>query len=180
MILKSAKLASGVLLSLRRAAQQDRDRIFEWRNADHVRHMMVNTDPIPYDQHVKWFDALDPKRHVLCVYSFDAINVGVINIRNIDHATQESDLGVYVGDPQFLKNTANIAALILAYDYIFGELGLERVRTSILKSNQTAIRLNAKLGFELQKGFGTEFDEYVLSKERYLKNRAPLARLFFK
>ena len=180
MTLTARRLASGAVLSLRRAEQQDLDRIFVWRNADHVRHMMINPERIEYEQHVKWFQTLDRARNILCLYALDNIDIGVINIRNIDLVAQESDLGIYVGDSQFLKNTANIAALILAYDYIFVELGLASVRTSILNSNQTAIRLNTKLGFIFQKELDHNFNEYVLSKPDYLKNKEPLAKFFFR
>lgn len=166
-------------MTLRRAVQQDLDQIFEWRNAEHVRHMMINPERIEYDHHIKWFSTLDQTRHILCIYALDSVDIGVINIRNIDLIARESDLGVYVGNSQFLKNTVNIAALILSYDYIFGDLALESVRTSILKANQTAIRLNAKLGFVFQRELDHNFDEYLLSKGHYLKSREPLARLFF-
>lgn len=66
-------------ISLRGATAQDRDRLFEWRNSEHVRRYSKSKDLISRPEHERWFESAlaDPKR-LLFIAEELGLPVGVL------------------------------------------------------------------------------------------------------
>ena len=53
-----ATAARSLLVHLRRAAPEDADQLWRWANDDAVRAASFHPEPIPWDDHVAWFQRL--------------------------------------------------------------------------------------------------------------------------
>ena len=66
-------------LYLRPAAMEDRQLLFDWRNDPLVRQNSFTTDPIPWEDHVKWFARMmaDPQTRQYILIAAEAEDTGV-------------------------------------------------------------------------------------------------------
>ena len=79
------------MVYLREATLQDMDLIYEWANDPLVRNNSFNSEPIPYETHVKWYDRIMSDESVLQFILMDEdIPVGQIRL-NIDG--DEAEIG---------------------------------------------------------------------------------------
>tara|TARA_B110000977_G_scaffold197561_1_gene280400 strand:- start:37771 stop:38337 length:567 start_codon:yes stop_codon:yes gene_type:complete len=175
---KNPILLNAFGINLREAKDSDKLKIYNWRNLEHVRSMMREPGLISKEDHLQWFKSLDRKKNIILIYHFNQKDIGVISIKHKYGSNHEANLGAYVGDINFLGSPYNVAAILLAYDYCFKELTINKIKTSIHKSNDSALSLNKTLGFIKNKNLDELFDEYTLSKESFEKNYNKLIKLF--
>ena len=165
-------------VNLREAQDSDKLKIYNWRNLDHVRSWMRESDLISMRDHLEWFRSIDQKKKILLIYSFYQKDIGVISIKDINNLNHEANLGAYVGDIEFLGSPYNVLAILLAYNYCFEKLKINKIRTSIHKSNKSALRLNKTLGFIVNKNLDKFFDEHTLDKNIFKINYNRLIKIF--
>jgi len=67
--------------SVREATDDDRDRIWAWRNSESVRAWMSDAREIPYEDHVKWFDRRHNENIQLHIFEWGGDPVGVFTLR---------------------------------------------------------------------------------------------------
>lgn len=113
-------------LSLRKAASDDMDLLFEWANDADVRRNAFNTDAIPYDEHKKWFcGALADKDILQYIMCDGGQPVGQIRLNiegksaYIDYSIARSMRGKGLGssilklmEHEVIDNAPNIAELV--------------------------------------------------------------------
>jgi len=169
-------ILSGYGAQLRLARESDLAKILKWRNSNHVRLMMKNSELIDAQSHFKWFESRELSRDYLFVYGSKSEDVGIIRILLKESDSSEAETGMYAGNISYLGDIINIGSILLAYDFCFEKLLLQRVRTPILRSNLTAIRLNSALGFHAVQLQDDLFDEYLLERDEYFRHRSALSR----
>lgn len=113
-------------LSLRKAASDDMDLLFEWANDADVRRNAFNTDAIPYDEHKKWFCGVLADKDILQYIMCDGGQpVGQIRLNiegksaYIDYSIARSMRGKGLGNSilklmerEVIDNAPNIAELV--------------------------------------------------------------------
>ena len=81
-------------LYLRRATMDDMDLLFKWANNPDVRKNSFNTEPIPYENHVEWFNKMmlnnSVIQYILCE---NDIELGQIRL-NIENKTAVIDYSI--------------------------------------------------------------------------------------
>lgn len=83
------------MVFLRKAENGDMDLLFKWANDPVVRSNSFNTDPIPYENHVKWFNKMMEDPSVLqFILMEDDIPVGQIRL-NVEG--NEAEIGYSIG-----------------------------------------------------------------------------------
>lgn len=83
------------MVFLREADKNDRDLLFKWANDPVVRSNSFNTAPIPYENHVKWFNKMMDDSTVLqFILMDDDTPVGQIRL-NVDG--EEAGIGYSIG-----------------------------------------------------------------------------------
>jgi RimJ/RimL family protein N-acetyltransferase len=162
----------------RQARDIDKLKIYKWRNSDRVRLIMRNSDLISMKDHLEWFSSLDREKEIVLIFGYEKKDIGVISIKFIDKLNYEGNLGVYVGDANFLGSPYNILAILIAYNYCFRDLKIFKIRTSVHKLNDSALRLNKILGFCMSKNIDKSFDEYTLNKEKFDESYKKLIKLY--
>ena len=83
------------MVFLRKAEKDDMDLLFRWANDPVVRSNSFNTDLIPYENHVKWFNKIMEDPSVLqFILMDDDIPVGQIRLNIEDN---EAEIGYSIG-----------------------------------------------------------------------------------
>lgn len=74
---------SNETLYLRLAEEDDVDLIYEWANEPEVRKNSFNSDPIPYENHLKWYRGMmdNKERNVQLILMKEATPVGQCRLR---------------------------------------------------------------------------------------------------
>lgn len=170
-------------VSFREITEQDLDMIREWRMHPEVTRYML-TDPVltPEDQH-KWFDFIRqaPDRRDWII-TYEAVDVGLLSITDIDRTHQRCSFGFYLADPGTRGKGLGISVMSKLCRYAFNDLTLHKIWCMVLASNQAARNLYKKCGFK-EEGFhrehifknGVFMDtvDMALRKEEWLSTQLP-------
>lgn len=150
--MRLSRLAS-YAVQLREVKESDCERVWQWRNLEHVRTQMKNRGAIEWQHHQQWFNSMlvdDKQQHFIIHYKATAI--GVINIRaehNLEIA-ESASIGIYISDTQYLNNILAFAPSLVMLDYAFNDLNMLYLHSEIRRENQAAIRYNQQLGYQLK------------------------------
>lgn len=135
------------MITLRDLVESDRDRLLTWRNLPEVRRWMYTDHVIERDEHDAWFDSVivDPSRRywVICI---DQVPVGTINVVDACAGSCNSEFGMYVAEPEARGSGVGMAALFLAFECAFGELGIEFLNSEAIATNDAALGLYERIG----------------------------------
>lgn len=73
--------------------------------------------------------------------------IGFVNIFSFDAENKQCELGVEIGDKRYWKRGIASKAVRVVTDYIFNNIGINRIYIETGESNIPALRLFEKLGF---------------------------------
>ena len=153
----------------------DVEKLRSTRNLPHVKKQMFNQEEISPEMQKKWFHQLDNSKNFYFIYGLNLVDIGVINITNVDFLLGIGDAGIYVANEDYFGSHFNIGALLFLYGYAFEILKLRSIRARILPSNAKAIRMNLSLGFKL---VSNEENTYLLKKYDYNQTTLKFERFF--
>jgi len=135
--------------SLRDINKKDLEKIFRWRNQEHIRNVMFNNSKISWDEHVNWYTNLQENKNKLSkIFIIDEMAYGVLNINIIDKEANICSWGFYIGENNSIKG----AGLLLGYtslDFIFKELKIRKLCAEVIETNKISCNFHEKLGFKL-------------------------------
>ena len=136
------------MVELRPVQKADSDRLFEWRNLPDVRQFMFNDDPIQRDDHDGWMQRslVDPTRRDWII-EFQTEPVGLISLTDIDEHQQRCSWGFYVAAASLRGRGLGSNAWYQALQVAFDGLGMEKVCSEVLSTNQSVVAMHEKFGF---------------------------------
>ena len=107
--------------------------------------------------------------------------IGTCGFIEIDHLNQIAEIGIFIGNKNFLNKGYGTEALVLLLDYGFKALNLHNIMLKVYSFNERAIKSYEKIGFKnigkrreaLKRGIETYDIIYMdlLYKEFYEKNK---------
>ncbi len=127
--------------------KSDLKEILLWRNHPDNRKNMYSTHVISWDEHCKWFDAIqkdDGKRVFKCLVNDDEL--GVVNFSGLSDDNKNAFWGFYTKPDVMLGGE-----VILEYEslsYAFEKLSLHKLNCEVLSFNKKIINLHLKSGFK--------------------------------
>lgn len=148
-----------------------------WRNLDHVRSRMVLGKLITRDEQRVWFDSLDPSSQHYFIYSLNGIDIGSVNLSNINIRGKSFEGGLLCGNQEYLGHWINVWAYLQVLNMAFGELKLEVAFARVLNDNSGAINLNSSLGYKFLSSIEPNASWYRLSKKNYEDSARGLQKL---
>ena len=154
---------------------EDLETLRVFRNMPFVRQEMFCRAEIDVQTHHNWFSSLDRSKNFNFLYGQGGIDIGTVNLKNVDTTAGIAECGICVGNPSFLNNPLNIAALLFIYEYAFSNLYLQCLQAHIRPANIKAIKMNLSLGFKLE---DSTANSYRLTKNEYLNSQRRFARFF--
>ena len=137
-------------ISIKKATINDAKLYFDWANEHEVRSNSLNSAPISWENHIKWFEKkLQDKNTFFYIFMFDKIGLGQVRIDLIDN---EIGLINYSIDKQF--RGLGFGTIII--NKIIIELAgtVSKFNAIVKKENVASIKIFEKLGFSIFKTEG--------------------------
>lgn len=126
-----------------------------WRNQDEIRRQMLSATLITEEQQQAWFKKthLDPKQ-LHWVIKFRDQLIGATNVKSLEagKTAEQANLlepGLYIGERRYQGNIVAFAPTLAMYDFCFDQLGAQRFRAVVKRSNHNAMSYNQKLGYAI-------------------------------
>lgn len=127
-------------------AEDDAQRIFNWRDRPAIREVMFTTGPLDWTEHLAWTrrTLADPDAQAF-VFEQAGQAVGYVKLdRGADGWLR---WGFYIGAEDALPGSGS-RMLFLALDWAFAQQHAPGVAAEVLPGNAASLRLHEKLGFQ--------------------------------
>lgn len=144
------------MFKLRPLETRDLETILEWRNSHSVRKNMYTQGVISIEQHRRWWSDVscrDDRRYFICEES--ETSVGVVAFTDVNFDSGNAFWAFY-SDPNARRGTGSSMEL-LALDYTFLDMKLNKLSCEVLSFNQSVIKLHKKFGFHVEGTFVQQF-----------------------
>lgn len=141
----------GELVFLRPIRQPDMKRIHQAIHHEQIVSLIGQPDSISqhevtkqYKLHIK-----NPARHdfAICVVKTRKV-IGDLSIFNIDTESKKAQFRIMIHNPAFFNQGYGTEATLLAQDFVFKKLVLNRLELNVFSHNRQAIRMCEKTGFK--------------------------------
>lgn len=121
--------------------------IFNWRNQENIRSVMLNNSPIDWLQHLDWFNKYEKDTNTLSkVFYYNDIPYGVLNIKGLSNEIRCCEWGFYIGERKAPKGLGTLLGYT-SLNYIFDELEFDEIKGQVVDTNHKSIKFHEKLGF---------------------------------
>ena len=154
-VLASLAEANRPRLRLRPATVEDCRQVWEWANDPVVRVASFSSEPIPWEEHVKWFETKlhSPGCFFYIVLDDKGIPVGQVRFEVVG---SEAEINISIG-PRFRGRGYGVEAIRLASELLLRKTGISRLCANIKQNNAESIRAFTGAGYrrvrtELVKG----------------------------
>ncbi|UNL84774.1 UDP-4-amino-4,6-dideoxy-N-acetyl-beta-L-altrosamine N-acetyltransferase [Priestia koreensis] len=157
--------------------------IWKWRNQEHIRSMMYNSNFISWSEHIQWYEAYQlQSKSIVKIFTFKGKPLGMVSINQINDNDRSCYWGFYIGEKDSPKGLG-IFMGYLGLDFIFDVLKLQVVYGEVITFNEKSRLFHQKLGFSLEKHIEkslTERNEVVniflmaITKDEWAKRKEPL------
>lgn len=140
------------------------EKIMNWRMMPEVTKYMYTDPKLNLIEQKKWFYDIQHDPTVkYWIVEVDGLDIGVINLSNIDLKNLNCSWGYYIADLNFRgKGLAKIIECNI-YDYVFYELCLNKIWCEVLSFNKKVVELHEKYGSEVE----GVFKQHILKNGRF-------------
>jgi len=132
-------------ISLRKVSQEDTYQLWRLANDTEVRRNSFNPEPIPYEQHLAWFEEKLKSSNSI-IYVLDVSGVLVAQVR-YDRRDDVAEID-YAVIPGFRGKSLGTRILKMTWENACRELGVRRVRGIVKEENKASTLSFLKAGFE--------------------------------
>lgn len=140
--------------------------IRQWRNDPKISQYMEFRQEITSEMQLKWFRSIDNENNLYYIIVYNGLEIGLINIKDIDLQKKSGESGVFIYENKFLNSDISYRAHLCLFDYYFQQLGFEELHAHILESNHRAQRFCEYLGYKQVAPL-----TYSLLKDDYFENK---------
>ena len=155
------------MINIRPITKNDTENIVKWRNSNFVKNNLYSQDDISIESHNAYFD-----KYILTKKCYQFIielnednhtyDIGTVFLKNIDDNNYKCELGIFIGEKNFLGKGYGKEATKKAVEFAFDILKMHKVYLTVLEKNCDAIRSYINSGFKIE---GTLIDEYCRNNE---------------
>ena len=136
--------------SLRPIQDEDLMMILTWRNAPTVRSNMYNTHVINRNEHLAWWGRVKSSNNQqYFLYIQNGNPSGVVSFNQIDRIQNRNAFWAFYASPEAPTGTGSRME-IMALDYAFGSLKLNKLCCEVLAFNKPVLKLHEKFGFKTE------------------------------
>jgi UDP-4-amino-4,6-dideoxy-N-acetyl-beta-L-altrosamine N-acetyltransferase len=172
---------------LRPMAASDLETVLSWRNSDRIRNMMYTDHIISPEEHQAWFARVSHSansRHL--IFEYNGRPAGVVNVTDIDARNRRCDWGFYLGETDLPKGCGTVMGA-LALEFIFEQMGMNKVVGEVLAHNEQSMNYHVRLGFvkegrlnchELRHGNFEDVIVFAHFSERWRQVKSELTAVF--
>jgi RimJ/RimL family protein N-acetyltransferase len=133
-------------LVLRQVREEDRWRLWTWRNSERIRRVSTTDAEIPRESHDAWFTAhLPDMRDRTIIAEVDGAPVGWYQIEHWDPKNRIGEWGVALGEPSPIRGLGR-AMPVLAHAHAFLRLQATELTGRVLAINERMMPVMDALG----------------------------------
>jgi len=133
-------------VTLRQVREEDRWRLWSWRNSERIRRVSTNDAEIPRESHDEWFSRRLPSmRDRTIIVEVDGIPVGWYQIEHWDADTRTGEWGVALGESSPIRGLGR-ALPLLAHAHAFDRLYATKLTGRVLAQNERMVPVMEALG----------------------------------
>jgi UDP-4-amino-4,6-dideoxy-N-acetyl-beta-L-altrosamine N-acetyltransferase len=135
--------------NLRDLHPEDKDVIFYWRNLPEVAQYMYTDHEITFAEHENWFAGIfhnDKTRY--WIIQCDGEDVGLASISDIDIVNKRCYWAFYIASPNVRGKGVGSYVEYTILEYVFTELGLNKLCCEVLGFNEAVVNMHQKFGFQ--------------------------------
>lgn len=165
-------------IALKRLTADKIELVRRWRNDPKISKYMEFREIITPEMQHEWFKKIDNDTNYYFLITVNEEEIGLINIRDIDFKKGTGEGGIFIYADKYLNSDISFRSVLCINDFAFDYLSLDYLTAHILSDNVRAIKYNKAIGYELQKGQESIYNQkYILTKEQYLKKKKIIKRL---
>lgn len=153
--------------------------ITKWINDSEINIYFELPEPQTKEKTLKCINNLSHSSENIGFVIFDILKdkpIGIIEIRNISHLTKKCSLEIALGDKKYHGRGYGFQTMLLAEEYIFEILKLQKCTLHTFCTNQPMIKLSRKMGYVIEGILKNEaykngefIDELIFSKFKQTK-----------
>jgi UDP-2,4-diacetamido-2,4,6-trideoxy-beta-L-altropyranose hydrolase len=134
-------------VTLRRISLDDRDLLWQWANDPSVRNAAFCSDPVLWDEHVRWFETKCGKPETIWCVAYDARRSSVGQVRIDLDAMRKGTVDISVA-PEHRGQGMATSILCAALEYVFDTAAVNEVHAYVKPENTASVRSFERAGFE--------------------------------
>lgn len=140
------------LVPLKLLGREALEKILAIRNQEGVRKWMYTSHEIPIDEHLAWVERVtkDPRSLVFAVCDRGADPIGLVSANSIDRLHRKTDWSYYLD--QTARGGLGKALEYTFINFVFFELGFEKLNCEVIEGNIPVINIHKKFLFK-EEGF---------------------------
>ena len=141
-----------VLRPIGRCTAEQQESLRHLRNHPAIRSAMYTDHIISQEEHARWIAGLpgDDRRLVFVVLATEDEVLGLVSVTAIDRLHGTADWAFYLAPEA--RGGLGAALEFHLLEFVFGELGLEKLNCEVLESNPAVVRMHARFIFK-EEGF---------------------------
>ncbi len=160
------KFLIGERIYLRALEKEDLEQCLEWINDPEIRHLATLEEyPFNRAKEEEWFEKVNKDKNVI-LFAICLNDDKLIGNLGITLLSGNANLGIMIGEKEYLGQGYGTEAMKLVLDYCFNTLNLHRVALGVSEFNERAIKCYEKVGFK-KEGISREA---VYKNGRYWNN----------
>jgi UDP-4-amino-4,6-dideoxy-N-acetyl-beta-L-altrosamine N-acetyltransferase len=148
-----------------------------WRNQDFVLEQMEFQSVISKENQESWFAGIEnSSTHEYYIFGTQSEQIGLVHLANIDTLKKSADVGLFIGNQNFIGTGIAFYASAFILNRAFEELNLDVLLAKVKKSNLVALKYNETLGFEFIENHSDSFVKYTLTHSNFVTKTSKLLK----
>lgn len=156
---------NGEFVYLTSITYNDTDDIVRWRNKDSVRRFFIYREEFTAESHKRWLeDTVMTGKAIQFIIREKKTNlkIGSVYLKDIDKKNRKCEFGIFIGEEEKTGIGYGREAALLATNYAFKQLGINKVYLRVLSENLRAYKSYLSSGFKKEGVF--EQDVWIEGK----------------
>ena len=139
------------MLKLVDIEESDLETLMQWRMLPEVTNYMFTDPQLTLKMQKKWLDSInsDPTcKH--WIIELEDTKIGAVYLTNIDFQNSRCSWGYYIADPSIRGRGYGKQLEYNIFDFVFDELGLNKLISEVLAFNQRVIKIKETCGSQIE------------------------------
>lgn len=150
-LVKMIEIKINDALKLRKINKSDLEMIMNWRMLPEVTKYMYSDPVLTIEKQEQWYNKCENDNSIKqWIITFDNNDIGYLSISNIDYDSRKCDWAYYIADTSFRGKGIAKTLECNIYDYVFFDLGLNKLCCEVFMFNESVIKLHEKFGSEVE------------------------------
>ena len=153
------------MIRLRKITEEDQEMIRMWRMKPEVTKYMYTDPTITEESQKIWFRSISYDKTIkVWIIQFSGTDIGLLTITNVDQVNRRCDWAYYIADNSFRGRGIGGTLECNIYDYVFYQLGMNKLCCEVFVFNDKVIRLHEKYGSVVE---GTRIEHIIKNGKKY-------------